>query len=33
MHNMHGEYDIKVGSMGMGLGRLNNNQVVVCFTD
>jgi hypothetical protein len=25
---MHGEYDSKVGSMSMGVGHLNNNQVV-----
>jgi hypothetical protein len=24
-HNMRGEYDIKVGSMSMEVGRLNNN--------
>jgi hypothetical protein len=26
---MHDEYGNKVGSMSMGVGRLNNNQVVV----
>jgi hypothetical protein len=30
---MHDEYDSKVGSMSMGVGRLNNNQVVGCLTD
>jgi hypothetical protein len=31
--NMCSEYDIKVDSMSMGVGHLNNNQVVVCLTD
>jgi hypothetical protein len=30
---MHGEYDNKVGNMSMMVGRLKNNQVVVCLTD
>jgi hypothetical protein len=30
---MHGDYDSKVGSMSIGVGRLNNNQVVICLTD
>jgi hypothetical protein len=30
---MHGEYDSKVGNMSMEVGRLNNNQVVICLTD
>ncbi len=30
---MHGEYGSKVGSMSIGVGRLNNNQVVICLTD
>jgi hypothetical protein len=30
---MHSEYNNKVGSMSMGVGPLNNNQVVVCLTD
>jgi hypothetical protein len=31
--NMHDNYDSKVGSMSIGVGRLNNNQVVICLTD
>jgi hypothetical protein len=31
--NMRGEYESKVGGMSMGVGRLNNNQVVVSLTD
>jgi hypothetical protein len=30
---MHGEYGSKVGSISMGVGHLNNNQVVVSLTD
>jgi hypothetical protein len=30
---MHIEYDNKVGNMSMGVGRLNNYQVMVCLTD
>jgi hypothetical protein len=30
---MHGEHESKVGCMSMGVGHLNNNQVVVYLTD
>jgi hypothetical protein len=30
---MHSEYDSKVDSMRMGVGHLNNNQVVVSLTN
>jgi hypothetical protein len=30
---MHSEYNRKVGSMSMGVGHPNNNQVVGCLTD
>jgi hypothetical protein len=28
---MHSKYDSKVGNMSTGVGRFNNNQVVVCL--
>jgi hypothetical protein len=30
---MRSEYESKVGGMSMGVGHLNNNQVVVSLTD
>jgi hypothetical protein len=30
---MHGEYGSRVASMSMGVGRLNNNEVVVWLTN